>query len=82
MQAWKGISLYINNFPHTTNRFIIVTFLYLVQVKAVLFSVISVSSYYCFLGSTTFKIAQSIQLIHKNAGIHRIDLAAMKRPAG
>ena len=63
MQAWKGISLHINNFikfSPQNQQIHIVTLLYLVQVKAVLFAVISVSSYYCFLGSTLFKIAQSI----------------------
>ena len=36
------------------------TFLYLTQVKAVLFAVIPATSYYRFLGSTPFKIARGI----------------------
>jgi len=35
-------------------------FLYLTQVKAILFAVISATSYYRFLGSTPFKIARGI----------------------
>ena len=37
------------------------TFLYLTQVKAVLFAVILATSYYWFLGSTPFEIAQDLQ---------------------
>ena len=36
------------------------SFLYLTQVKAVLFAVISATSYYRFLGSTPFEIAHGI----------------------
>ena len=36
------------------------TFLYLTQVKAVLFTVISATSYYQFLGSTPFEITLGI----------------------
>jgi len=39
-----------------TNHNHIMTFLYLKQVKAVLFIVISATSYYQFLGSTPFEI--------------------------
>ena len=35
-------------------------FLYLTQVKVVLFAVVSATSYYRFLGSTPFKIARGI----------------------
>ena len=36
------------------------TFLYLIQVKAILFVVISATSYYRFLGSTPFEITRGI----------------------
>jgi len=56
------------------------TFLYLIQVQAVLYAIISATSYYQFLGSTPFKIARGIstwpcygqQL--KNTGIHGVNL--------
>jgi len=49
-------------------------FLYLAQVKVVLFTVISANSYYWFLGSTPFEIAcgnngqQLIYSTHENTG--------------
>jgi len=58
-------------------------FLYLVQVKVVLFAVISVllSWLHPFQNCTKYH-SFGPQLIRENAGIHGIDLAAMKRPAG
>jgi len=55
------------------------TFLYLRQIKVVLFVVISATSYYWFLGSTPFEITRSATQIRKNTGVHRINLAMMKR---
>ena len=50
-------------------------FLYLTQVKVVLFAVISATSYYQFLGSTPFKITcgiygQQINYMHAKIQVH------------
>jgi len=49
----------IRNEKQSTESYI-GTFLYLIQVKAILFIVISATSYYQFLGSTPFKLVLGI----------------------
>jgi len=58
-------------------------FMYLTQIKAVLFAIISAISYYRFLGSTPFEITHGIysQQInyarHEITGVPQIDLACL-----
>ena len=69
-----------NNPKKKTNKG---TFLYLTQVKAVLFAIISATSYYRFLRSTHFQdctwyLRSALQLqlcAHENTGVCRINLA-------
>jgi len=59
------------------------TFLYLIQVKAILFIVISATSYYQFLGSTPFEIVRGIIVSvgnsSQNTGVCGINLAMTMR---
>jgi len=61
----------------------------LIQVQAVLYTVISATSYDWVCGSTPFEIARGVstwpcysQKLHENTGVHRVDLVMMKRRTG
>ena len=57
-------------------------FMYLTQIKAVLFAIISATSYYRFLGSTPLEITWYLQsanqlCAHEITGVPGIDLACL-----